>query len=55
MREVIVPVKPFFAAIDFVPLGDDQSRVKINFLPYPQSQAISEEDFAFGNTCVRAI
>jgi hypothetical protein len=55
VRKVVVPVQSFFAPIDFVAIGRNQSRIKVQFFSDTQSNLVGEEKLSFGKPCIRAV
>jgi hypothetical protein len=46
MWKIVVPVKPFLAAIDFVSIGRNNPRFEIQFLPDTQPEPFREKNLA---------
>ena len=50
--KVIIPIQPFGASIDLVPVGRDQAGVKVKLFSQAQPNAVGEKHLSFGNAGV---
>ena len=55
VRKVVVPVQALFAPINFIAIGRDQGRIKVQLFSDPQSNAAGEEELPFGQPGVWAV